>query len=261
MIYSRGELRKKGLRIRLQEQPLQVLSVLLQHPGEVVTREQLRSELWPADTFVDFDNGLNTAINKLREALGDSSSSPRFIETVPRRGYRFIAPVVTNGKKPTAAKPAALLHKQNKKAATFVSLLLIAGILTAVVLWRWRHAPRLTKKDFIVLGDFANSTGDGVFDGTLRQGLSVQLDQSPFLKLVSEEQIHQILRMMGQNTNVQLTPEIASERVRLSVGKDAGEAAAQQRRKEAELNAKNHGVTVVPENGHWRPAIWRRGRD
>src|ERR1700731_4376343 len=88
-----GELRKKGVRIKLQEQPFHVLTVLLQRPGEVVTREELRNQNWPPDTFVDFDNSLNTAINKLREALGDSADNPRFIETLPRRGYRFIAPV------------------------------------------------------------------------------------------------------------------------------------------------------------------------
>ena len=80
-----GELRKQGVRIKLQEQPFHVLAVLLQRPGEVVTREELRSQNWPADTFVDFDNSLNTAINKLREALGDSADNPRFIETLPRR--------------------------------------------------------------------------------------------------------------------------------------------------------------------------------
>src|SRR5689334_4725879 len=88
-----GELRKQGFRIKLQEQPFHVLAVLLQRPGEVVTREELRDQNWPADTFVDFDNSLNTAINKLREALGDSADNPRFIETLPRRGYRFIAQV------------------------------------------------------------------------------------------------------------------------------------------------------------------------
>src|SRR5438874_10354976 len=88
-----GELRKQGVRIKLQEQPFHVLAVLLQRPGEVVTPEEMRSQNWPADTFVDFDNSLNTAVNKLREALGDSADSPRFIETLPRRGYRFIAPV------------------------------------------------------------------------------------------------------------------------------------------------------------------------
>src|ERR1700693_246440 len=96
-----GEVRKQGVRIKLQEQPFQVLTILLHRPGEVVTREELRSQIWPADTFVDFDNSLNTSINKLREALGDSADSPRFIQTLPRRGYRFIAPVTgSDGKGP-----------------------------------------------------------------------------------------------------------------------------------------------------------------
>lgn len=89
-----GELRKNGLRIKLQDQPFHILVLLLQHPGEVVTREQLRATLWSDHTFVDFDRGLNRAVNKLRAALCDSAESPRFIETLPRRGYRFIAPVI-----------------------------------------------------------------------------------------------------------------------------------------------------------------------
>lgn len=88
-----GELRKNGFKVKIQEQPFQVLLMLLEHPGDVVTREELRQRLWPADTFVDFDHGLNTAINKLREAVGDTASNPRFVETLARRGYRFIAPV------------------------------------------------------------------------------------------------------------------------------------------------------------------------
>jgi TolB-like protein/DNA-binding winged helix-turn-helix (wHTH) protein/Tfp pilus assembly protein PilF len=88
-----GELRKNGLRVRLQEQPFQVLAMLLEHPGEVVGREELQKKLWPADTFVDFDHGLNKVINKIREALGDSAESPRFVQTVARRGYRFLAEV------------------------------------------------------------------------------------------------------------------------------------------------------------------------
>jgi cholera toxin transcriptional activator len=88
-----GELRKNGTRLRLQDQPFHVLGLLLERAGDVVTREELRQKLWPADTFVDFDHCLNTAVNKLRETLGDSASSPRYIETLARRGYRFIAPV------------------------------------------------------------------------------------------------------------------------------------------------------------------------
>jgi DNA-binding winged helix-turn-helix (wHTH) protein len=88
-----GELRRGGLKVKLQEKPFQVLSVLLERRGDLVTRDELRERLWPSDTFVDFDHGLNTAVNKLREVLGDSAASPRFIETLPRRGYRFIAEV------------------------------------------------------------------------------------------------------------------------------------------------------------------------
>jgi len=90
---SAGELRKSGVKLRLQGQPFQVLALLLERAGEVVTREELQQQLWPSDTFVDFDHSLNTAINKVREALGDSASSPRYVETLARRGYRFIAPV------------------------------------------------------------------------------------------------------------------------------------------------------------------------
>src|SRR5215467_5625936 len=85
-----GEVRKQGAKVKLQEQPFQVLAALLQRPGQVVSREELRKQIWPEDTFIDFDNSLNTAINKLREALGDSADNPRFIETLPRRGYRFL---------------------------------------------------------------------------------------------------------------------------------------------------------------------------
>jgi len=88
-----GELRKGGVKIRLREQAFQLLSELLERPGEVVTREELRGRLWPDGTFVDFDHSLNAAVNRIREVLGDSAASPRFVETLPRRGYRFIAPV------------------------------------------------------------------------------------------------------------------------------------------------------------------------
>jgi DNA-binding winged helix-turn-helix (wHTH) protein len=102
-----GELHREGLRVPLQEQPFHVLSVLLEHPGEVVTREELQTRLWPADTYVGFDEGINTAIRKLRLAFGDSADNPRFIETLPRRGYRFIAPV---------SGPAALPESKPKAA-------------------------------------------------------------------------------------------------------------------------------------------------
>jgi len=105
-----AELRKHGVRIKLQEQPFQILSLLLDHPGEVVTREEIREKLWPAHTFVDFDRSLNKAMTKLRAALGDSADSPRYVETIPRHGYRFLAPVYL--------PPAEAIH-ENEAAAEF----------------------------------------------------------------------------------------------------------------------------------------------
>jgi DNA-binding winged helix-turn-helix (wHTH) protein len=102
-----GELRKSGVRLRLPEQPFRVLIMLLERPGELVTREEIRRQLWPADTFVDFDHGLNTVINRLRETLGDSASNPRFVETLARRGYRFLAPVEAAGTAAAAAPISA----------------------------------------------------------------------------------------------------------------------------------------------------------
>jgi cholera toxin transcriptional activator len=112
-----GELRKSGMKLRLQEQPFQVLILLLERPGEVVTRDELRQKLWPSDTFVDFDHSLNTIINKLRDVLGDSASNPRFIETLAKRGYRFLVspevspndqgPIVSADSPSKVAPPAA----------------------------------------------------------------------------------------------------------------------------------------------------------
>jgi DNA-binding winged helix-turn-helix (wHTH) protein len=90
-----GELRRNGSKVKLQEQPFQILAMLLERPGEIVTREEMRARLWSADTFVDFDHGLNSAIRRLRDALGDSAENPSFVETLGRRGYRFIAPVAS----------------------------------------------------------------------------------------------------------------------------------------------------------------------
>jgi eukaryotic-like serine/threonine-protein kinase len=200
-----GELRKRGVRIKLQEQPFLVLKMLLGRPGEIVSREELRSQIWSTDTFVDFDNSLNTAINKIREALGDSAENPSFIETLPRRGYRFLAPVSGDHYRKASVTMA------NWKFFLAVVVAIVGAALWTGRLWRVRHGRLLTEKDTIVLGDFTNHTGDPVFDGTLREGLSVQLEQSPFLSLVSEEGIHQTLGMMGQGANAKLTPVVSRE--------------------------------------------------
>jgi cholera toxin transcriptional activator len=113
-----GELRKNGLRVRLQEQPFQLLALLIERPEELVSREELRNKLWAEDTFVDFDHSLNTAMKKIREALGDSAVTPRYVETVARRGYRFLAPVesgieaVAESAITARAEPSSVMHPE-----------------------------------------------------------------------------------------------------------------------------------------------------
>jgi eukaryotic-like serine/threonine-protein kinase len=225
-----GELLKNGRRIKLQEQPYRLLVALLENPGEVISREELRSRLWPDDTFVDFDGSLRVAVGKLREALDDNADDPRYIETIPKRGYRFLVPEV---RRIDAAQQVAVLEgaklgddvprddlaplKTGGKATRWWvvagAVILMIGIGLAVggrmVFSRKVHA--LTDKDTIVLADFANATGNPVFDGTLRQGLSVQLEQSPFLSIIPDEKIQQTLGLMGQPADTKLIPAIARE--------------------------------------------------
>ncbi|MBB5345398.1 winged helix-turn-helix domain-containing protein [Tunturibacter empetritectus] len=222
-----GELLKNGRRIRLQEQPCRLLVALLENAGEVITREELRSRLWPGDTFVDFDGSLRVAVGKLREALDDNADDPRYIQTIPKRGYRFLVPEVRRMNAAhevvapredrevlkTDATAAAVSPKHNHLLRYGIAAL-AALILTTVGIFLWQqrpHAKPLTDKDALVLAEFANSTGDPVFDGTLRQGLSIQLEQSPFLSIVSDEEIQQTLGLMGQPADAKLVSAIARE--------------------------------------------------
>jgi eukaryotic-like serine/threonine-protein kinase len=215
-----GELLKHGRPVKIQEQPFRLLLVLLENAGHVVSREQIQNRVWQENTFVDFDSGLRVAVRKLREALGDAAENPRYIETIPKRGYRFITPVPRTtgpiGKEaettPVAA-PAPVESARPKSwrwaIALLLFLLIASGAGTFLFLARGRRV--FTAKDTVVLADFANLTGDPVFDDTLRQGMAIELEQSPFLKLVSEERIHQTLGLMGQPPNAKLTPAIARE--------------------------------------------------
>jgi Tol biopolymer transport system component/DNA-binding winged helix-turn-helix (wHTH) protein len=148
--FGTGELRKAGLKIKLQDQPFQVLSMLLERPGELVTREELLSRLWPSGTFVDFDQGLNVAVKKLRQALSDSAENPRFIETLSRRGYRFVAPVEnastgeSEGGSELLAESAAVLEPVHQSKRRFLSWAVVAiGVLAAgLALWQsWPTRP------------------------------------------------------------------------------------------------------------------------
>ena len=152
---STGELRRNGVKLKLQDQPYQVLLKLLEHAGQTVTREELRSTLWPADTFVDFETGLNTTIKRLRETLGDSAENPAFIETVPKRGYRFIAPVT-----PPNSGPDLVVDKtaSGRRVRTTIGAFLILALLSAG--FGLRHWSTATSLPARVL-DFAQLTSDG----------------------------------------------------------------------------------------------------
>ncbi len=150
--FTTGELRKSGVRVKLEQQPFQVLRVLLQRPGDLVTREELREEVWSDETFVDFDQSLNTAIRKLRDTLGDSATHPRFIETLPRRGYRFVGGV--DGLQPSEAPSQSAVPEPARRfglpallAAFALGAVLLGGLVYAITsglvlgLVHFREAP------------------------------------------------------------------------------------------------------------------------
>ncbi|MGC1581163.1 MAG: winged helix-turn-helix domain-containing protein, partial [Candidatus Acidiferrales bacterium] len=215
-----GELRKHGIRLKLQDQPFQVLALLLEHPGEVVTREELRRKLWPADTFVDFDTGLNSAVKKLRDALSDSAEEARYIETLPRRGYRFIAhvengdlPAPVSIEKRLATVPPVAPRPEPPKKRRFIVAAAVAALLIVAALVTWRvffARPVLSGSDVILLANFVNKTGDPVFDN-LDKALEVKLAESPFLSLLPEAQVRQTLRSMRHEPDERVTQELGIE--------------------------------------------------
>lgn len=216
-----AELRTNGQNLTLQGQPFQILIVLLERPGELVTRDELKKKLWTSDTFVDFEHNLNKAVNRLRDALDDSAEQPKFIETLPRKGYRWVGPVIQNGNDVAAGKirllvPEAGNASESKSHSRKLRTLAIpvGGLIVAVSIGFFIYSHRvlpLTEKDSIVIADFTNTTGDPVFDDTLKQGLSVQLSQSPFLNLMSDQKVGETMILMGHAPGDRLTPELAQE--------------------------------------------------
>src|SRR6202451_1490117 len=232
-----GELRKHGLRIRLQEQPFQVLAVLLERPGGVVTREELKKKLWPADTFVDFDHGLNKAISKIREALNDSAEHPRFIETGARRGYRFLPEVRVPGaavvRSPTAG---TRLHAEaensnppylDKESATSgrppssskwkisaVVLVLFVTSLSSWKLYSWEH-PALTIRSLAVLPleSLSSDASQDYFADGMTDELISDLGQISALRVISRTSVmaykhaHKPLPQIARELNVDAVVE------------------------------------------------------
>ena len=213
-----GELKRDGRRTRLQGQPGQLLAILVSRSGELVTREELRAKLWPKDTFVDFDHGLNNAVNRIREALGDSAGSPRYVETVPRKGYRFICPIDEGqaGTMPAVTDPATPPTQGpggfGTFAKIFVAALLLAMVGGGLAGFRYmRPHPALNDQDVIVLADLDNRTGEPVFENTLKEALAIDLEQSPFISTLPDSRVNQTLKMMERSPGDRLTSEVARE--------------------------------------------------
>jgi len=209
------QLRRSGRTLKLERIPMEVLFLLVERRGQLVTREEIIEKLWGKNVFLDTDNAINTAIRKIRQVLKDDPEQPRFIQTVTGRGYRFIARVAEVGA-PRIGEATAVGQKPVPSSIGKHWKLIVPAIVAVLALsvagyFYLRRTPKLTDKDTIVLADFTNTTGDPVFDGTLRQGLAVQLEQSPFLSLISEERIPQVLRLMDKPADARLTPEIARE--------------------------------------------------
>ncbi len=193
-----GELRRNGVKIRLQEQPFQVLAMLLERPGKIVTREELRSRLWPADTFVDFDHGLNAAVKRLRDALGDSAENPRFIETLARRGYRLLAPVNAAVRETTLAVPRV---RPSWRKVLAVAVLLVLGIMAG---WHAEHrssaAVRFTERRLT-----ANPENDPVISAAISPDgkyLAFTSRTGIFLRAVSTGETHPVTLPDGGKTHL-----------------------------------------------------------
>jgi len=224
-----GELRKHGLRVRLQEQPIQLLAMLLEHPGEVVTREELQKKLWPADTFVDFNHGLNKAISKIREALSDPAESPRFVETVARRGYRFLVevkvvetvpvrgPELATQPHPTAeardhpdlAGKLAMLKRHLTSLVWKVSVFVLLVLMASLATWKlhsWKRPPPVIRSLAVLpLESLSSDASQDYFADGMTDELISDLGQISALRVISRTSV-----MAYKHTRKPL-PQIARE--------------------------------------------------
>lgn len=212
------ELRKQGAKVRLQDQPFQILQILLEHPGKVVTRDELRQRIWPSDTFVDFNQGLYNATKKLREALGDSAESPRFIETLSRRGYRFIAAVDGNGRAVYSDEPSPDTRSEEHSSRhalrillslVFGAIILLSAGLVLERVWRWvsetSTAPQIRSIAVLPLENLSGDPDQEYFSEGMTDALITDLAQIGSLKVISRTSI-----MQFKHTDKTL-PEIARE--------------------------------------------------
>lgn len=220
------QLRRAGSLVQIERIPMEVLLILIERSGQLVNRAEILEKIWGKDVFLDADSAVSTAVRKLRRALSDDASRPKYVETVLAKGYRFIAPVqqdlpvggafdVSNGGRPerVVSMPAAppVRVRSHKWAAIVGAAALVIGLAAGGRLFYSPKTHALTNKDTVVLADFANSTGDPVFDDALKQGLAVQLGQSPLLNILPEQKVRSALKQMTRSPDEALTANVAQE--------------------------------------------------
>lgn len=217
-----AELRRKGMLVRLQDQPVRLLIALLEARGQIVSKEQLRARIWGQHVHVEVDGALSVAVAKLREALRDDAANPRFVETVPRHGYRFIAPIEIQMAEPSLAliEPVPLTTPTNAKARNRFSrlalVLLAVPVAGGLGAYNWFRARPRAPVHSLIVTEFANSTGDTVFDGSLRRAAIVQLSQSPWLHIDSDAAIDDALQSLNRPpAQGHVTPEAARQACQL----------------------------------------------
>ena len=207
-------------KIILREQVFQVLRMLLEREGKIVTREEIKGRLWANNTVVDFDQSINAAIKALRRVLRDSADNPRYIETLARRGYRWMLPIEYLESEPAAARVEANLKPISRlvnSATLWTRRALVAGTLLAVgtlCIWRYevyRHRITLAPTDTIVLADVDNRTGDPVFDDALNSALRYEMEQTPYLNLLGLDKTYATLGQLKLAPTTKITPEIARQ--------------------------------------------------
>jgi len=224
---SSGELRKHGVRLKLQGQPFQVLCVLLERPGEIITREELREKLWSADTFVDFDVGLNTAIKKVRDVLDDSAETPRFIETIPRRGYRFVYPLSSPASDPLGTQP-----RSNWRTAGLVVIVAAVLIALPIIAIRTRMLPtqvagKTMRVAVLPLKNFSGDPQQDYFAAGMTEMLITELGRLNALQVTSHQsvlaykdstkRIPEIARELDVDAVIEGTVQRAGDRVRVTI--------------------------------------------
>lgn len=207
-------------KVLLREQPFQILLILVERRGGLVTRDEIKKVLWPNDTIVDFDRSINVAMAILRKAVGDTAENPKYIETLPRRGYRLIAPVLwesitetLKGEDPQTSAPllasrvGGVHSARSWLAAVAILVLFTAGALY----WRFHSRIGLSSSDTLVLADVNNQTADAALGDGMSFALQVALQQTPYLNFLGGDKVHETLRLLRLSEDARIAPDVALE--------------------------------------------------